>query len=86
MRRLVGVFAVVSLALAGCGGSTCEALKDAQDDIIEKQAPCPNSAIEFNRVTVAMCDSNITQCTDAEKDALLADPKIAVKPLAVSHA
>jgi hypothetical protein len=70
MKRLVGVFAVVSLALAGCGGSTCDDVKDAQDELIEKQAPCPDSALEFKRITAATCDANIDKCTDAEKDAL----------------
>jgi hypothetical protein len=70
MKRLVGVFAVVSLALAGCGGSTCEDLKDVQDSAKEKQAPCPNSALEISTITVATCDASIDKCTDAEKDAL----------------
>jgi hypothetical protein len=72
MKRLACAFAVVSLALTGCGGSICEDFKDVSEDLEEKAAPCSDgtnggSNEEFN---VQQCESDLAKCTDEDKEAL----------------
>lgn len=70
MKRLASVLVVVSLALAGCGGSTCEDLKSAFDDLAEKGKPCNDSSVEEGTFNMSTCEANFDKCTDTEKDAL----------------
>jgi hypothetical protein len=71
MKRLAGVFVVVSLALTGCGGSTCEDLDSAFDDIAKKGKPCGDaSSVDEGTFNMTTCEANFDKCTDDEKDAL----------------
>ena len=71
MKRLASVFAVVSLALAGCGGSTCEELGDAFKNVAEKSKPCGDeTSTSTDPYNVMMCDANFDRCSAAEKEAI----------------
>ncbi len=72
MKRIVSVFAVMSLALAGCGGSLCEDLADSLDTVNEKSKPC-GGGTETDPITdeeIKACEESLDSCSDADKDAL----------------
>src|SRR5688572_1272684 len=72
MKRLVSAFAVMSLALTGCGASLCDDLADASESLGEKAQPCgggttsdPITDEELNQ-----CKESLDKCTDADKEKL----------------
>jgi hypothetical protein len=71
MKRLACAFAVVSLALTGCGGSICEDFKDAGEDLQEKAKPCSDGTTGTDEpFDVKQCESDLSKCSDSDKDAL----------------
>lgn len=72
MKRIVSVFAVVSLALTGCGGSLCEDVADSLDKVNEKAKPCgfDSTTDPITDDDIKRCEDNLDKCTDADKDAL----------------
>jgi hypothetical protein len=72
MKRLAAVFAVVSLALTGCGSSLCNDLADETDALGQKIKPC-NPDIPTDPVTeeeINQCKDELKRCTDADKEVL----------------
>lgn len=72
MKRLACAFAVVSLALTGCGGSICEDFKDTSEELTEKAKPCsdgtsPGTTEPFD---VQQCEADLAKCSDSDKEAL----------------
>lgn len=70
MKRLAGLFAAVSLALTGCGGSLCEKAADSVDTFNEKAKPCGVSVDPITDAQIKTCEANESKCTDADKKAL----------------
>ena len=71
MKRFAGVFAAVSLALTGCGGSVCQDTADSYDTLNERAKPCGVAIV--NPVTEAQiktCEDNIDRCLDSDRKAL----------------
>jgi hypothetical protein len=73
MKRLASVFAVVSLAVTGCGGSLCDDLADSDKSFYDKTKACSsvNDGTPYKEPTEAdfdQCESSIKSCTDADKD------------------
>lgn len=66
MKKLVGVLAVVAMALTGCG-NTCDELEDALSDFDKKAAPCGNEPSTFN---MNQCENNVDKCSSEDKEAL----------------
>jgi hypothetical protein len=75
MKRLAFAFAVVSLALTGCGGSVCEDVADSFNSFIDKAKPC-TSGTTIDPITdadIKQCEENFDKsCTDSDKKALKA--------------
>jgi hypothetical protein len=73
MKRLAYAFAVISLALTGCGGSVCEDVADSFNSFIEKAKPCLEGVTidPISDADIEMCEENIDNtCSDADKEAL----------------
>jgi hypothetical protein len=74
MKRLACAFAVVSLALTGCGGSICDDFDDTSKNLVDKVDACPSfSDITYTEPTEAereQCEQNLESCSDSDKEAL----------------
>lgn len=73
MKRLAFAFAVVSLALTGCGGSLCEDMADAATDFAVKAKPCSSEVTSptFTDEEIKQCEESIDKtCTEPDKKAL----------------
>lgn len=71
MKRLAGVVAVVSLALAGCGGSVCQDTADSYDTLNEKAKPCGATVVNpITEAEINTCEDNLDKCSDSDKKSL----------------
>lgn len=71
MKRLISAFAVISLALTGCGGSICEDFKDVSDELTEKARPCSDGTTGTDDpFDVQQCEADLAKCSDDDKKAL----------------
>jgi hypothetical protein len=70
-KQFACVFAVVSLALTGCGGSLCQDLADTSESLGEKAKACgatPSDPITEEEIN--QCEESLDSCTDSDKKAL----------------
>jgi hypothetical protein len=72
MKKFASMFAVVALALAGCGGDgICDDLKGDSKDLYEKTKACSSEPYEEpTDADVEQCEESIKSCSDSEKDKL----------------